>query len=223
MVPRQEKKIKRINPKKERIKTLRIEDIGITTDKITGRAGLAFFVRYLDSIGIKILIDRLFGTIRKSRKGQAVYDIFKQVFCFFVDGTSRSLTYFDELKEDEGYGAAIEFEKDVLSSSHSIKRFFSGFSFVRNRLFRYLLQRLFLWRLKITKPLLIILDIDTVILDNDDAKKREGVSPTYKKKKGFQPYLVKWGPFVIDSVFRGGKKHSNRGNPNIRATRGKST
>lgn len=71
---------------------------------------------------------------------------------------------------------------------------------------------MFLWRLKIESPSIITLDIDTVVLDNDDADQREGVSPTYKKKKGFQPFLVKWDRYIIDAVFRGGKKHSNHGN-----------
>lgn len=191
--------------------TLRIDEIGSTTDKITGRAGLSFFSRYLDRIGLRWIIERFFGSMRKSRKGKGIYDLFKQVICFFLDGSSRHLTYFDSLKKDEGYAASLEFTPSQLSSSHGIKRFFRGFSYLRNRLFRKLLQKMFLWRLKLEKPSVLFLDIDTVVLNNDDAKKRDGVSPTYKKKKGFQPYLVKWDRYIIDAVFRGGKKHSNHG------------
>jgi hypothetical protein len=190
---------------------MRIDEIGTTTDKITGRAGLSFFARYLDRIGLRWIIERFFGSIRKSRKGKGIYDLFKQVICFFLDGSSRHLTYFDSLKKDEGYAASIEFTPGQMSSSHGIKRFFSGFSYLRNRLFRKLLQKMFLWRLKLEKPSVLLLDIDTMVMDNDDAKKRGGVSPTYKKKKGFQPYLVKWDRYIIDAVFRGGKKHSNHG------------
>lgn len=189
-----------------------IQEIGTTSDKLTSRAGLSLFVRYLDKTGIKSLIDAFFGSLRKSCKGKKIYDIFKQVFCFFIDGMSRHLTYFDSLKEDEGYGASIEFNVDELCSSHIIKRFFGTFSYLRNRLFRRLLQRIFIWRLNLEKPSLILLDIDTMVMNNDDAEKRHGVSPTYKKKKGFQPYLVKWERYIIDAVFRGGKKHSNHGN-----------
>jgi hypothetical protein len=189
----------------------RINEIGTTTDKITGRAGLSFFSRYLDRIGLRWIIESFFGSIRKSRKGKGIYDLFKQVICFFLDGSSRHLTYFDSLKKDEGYAASIEFTPGQMISSHGIKRFFSSFSYLRNHLFRKLLQKMFLWRLKLEKPLLLLLDIDTMVLDNDDAQKRMGVSPTYKKKKGFQPYMVKWGRYIIDVVFRGGKKHSNHG------------
>ncbi len=189
----------------------RIDEIGATSDKITGRAGLSFFARYLDRIGIKVLIENFFGSIRKSRKGKGIYDLFKQVICFFLDGSSRHITYFDSLKRDEGYAASIEFTPSQLSSSHGIKRFFRGFSYLRNRLFRKLLHKMFLWRLKLEKPSVLFLDIDTVVLNNDDAKKRDGVSPTYKKKKGFQPFVVKWDRYIIDAVFRGGKKHSNHG------------
>jgi hypothetical protein len=185
--------------------------LGTTRDKLTGRAGLSFFLRYLDNIGLNPILSRYFGSLRKSRKGEKIEFIFKQVMSFFVDGSSRHLTYFDQLKEDEGYAASLESESVQLCSSHSIKRFFNGFSFLRNRLFRKLFQKLFLWRLRIENPSVLELDIDTVVLDNDDAKRRAGVSPTYKKKKGFQPFLVKWDRYIIDGVFRSGKKHSNHG------------
>lgn len=48
-----------------------------------------------------------------------------------------------------------------------------------------------------------------MVMDNDDADVREGVGPTYKKKKGFQPLQVSWERFIIDAVFRGGIRHSN--------------
>jgi hypothetical protein len=98
----------------------RIDEIGTTSDKITGRAGLSFFAGYLDRIGIKVLTESFFGTIRKSRKGKGIYDLFKQVICLFLDGSSRHITYFDSLKRDEGYAASIEFTPSQLSSSHGI-------------------------------------------------------------------------------------------------------
>jgi len=51
--------------------------------------------------------------------------------------------------------------------------------------------------------------MDSMVMDNDEACCREGVSPTYKRVKGFHPLQVTWGRFVIDAVFRGGRKHSN--------------
>jgi len=39
------------------------------------------------------------------------------------DGTSRHLTYFDQLKEDSGYAAAIENTGEEMVSSHQVKRF----------------------------------------------------------------------------------------------------
>ena len=60
-------------------------------------------------------------------------------------------------------------------------------------------------------PTVIELGIDTMVMDNDDAKCRHGVKPTYKKKKGFQPLQMNWGRFIVDAVFRSGDKHSNHG------------
>ena len=109
--------------KKYRQKKLQISGIETTSDRLTGRAGLAFFVAYLHNIDIFPLIDRFFGTIRKNKKGLPVFEIFKQVLCFMVDGTSRHLTYFDHLAKDEGYAGSIETARKQMASSHKIKRF----------------------------------------------------------------------------------------------------
>jgi hypothetical protein len=50
-----------------------------------------------------------------------------------------------------------------------------------------------------------------MVMNNDEAEKQHGVQPTYKKEKGFQPLQMTWGRYVVDAVFRGGKKHSNHG------------
>ena len=81
-------------------KSVKITDIGITKDTLTSRGGLSLFIRYLDGIGVMSPMHRLFGGIRKSRKGQSVEELFKQVLCNFVDGTSRHLVHFDRLKDD---------------------------------------------------------------------------------------------------------------------------
>ena len=68
-----------------------IDEVATTPDTLTSRGGLSFFVRYLRNIGLAPHLQRLFGSIRKSAKGQQVGEIFKQLFCFFLDGTSRHL------------------------------------------------------------------------------------------------------------------------------------
>ncbi len=165
----------------------KIHHIEATDEHLTSRGGLVFFIKYLNNIAIYPLLSRLFGSMRKNKKGKPVESLFKQLFCFFIDGTSFHLTRFDELRRDKSYADIIEESVDRLSSSHIMKRFFKGFSFVRIWLFRRLLQTLFIWRLKIEKPKVIILNMDTMPMNNDDALKREGVEPTYKKVKGFAP------------------------------------
>jgi hypothetical protein len=188
-----------------------IDRIEMTSDTLTSRGGLSLFVRYLRNISLSPHLERLFGTIRKSAKGQVVAEVFKQLFCFFMDGTSRHLVQFDALREDSGYASTIESRPEVMLSSHAIKRFLSAFSWYRIWLFRPLLQALFLWRLRIERPKLVVLGIDTMVMDNDEALIRHGVQPTYKKVKGFQPLQMSWDRYVVDAVFRGGKKHSNHG------------
>lgn len=198
-------------PGQRKGKTNRITSVGITTDLLTSRGGLSLFGRYVEGIGIRPTFGRLFGSMRKNGKGQPIDAIMKQVLCFFADGTSRHLVQFDRLKKDAGYAGAIESAPEELISSHAVKRFFKAFSWPRIWLFRRLLQELFLWRLRITQPPVIELGIDTMVMDNDEAKARHGVEPTYKKVKGFQPLQMTWGRVIVDAVFRGGKKHSNHG------------
>lgn len=186
-----------------------ITDVEVTSDVLTSRAGLTLFVRYLRNIVLFPYLEDLFCKIRKSRKGQDISDIFKQLFCFFIDGTSRHIVYFDTLKEDEGYAGGIETDPEDMLSSHAVKRFFRAMWLPWAFLFRKLLQRLFLWRLRSVKPLVIVLGLDTMVMNNDEAVKRHGVKPTYKKVKGFQPLQMTWGRFIIDAIFRSGDKHSN--------------
>ncbi len=188
-----------------------IDDVEVTNDTLTSRGGLSLFVRYLRNVGLLPHLESEFGSIRKSRKGQAVTEIFKQLFCFFLDGTSRHLVHFDALKRDEGYAAGIETEPEQMLSSHAVKRFFKAIYWPTTHVFRAVLLQLFLWRLQLVKPVLIMLGLDTMVMDNDDALKRHGVKATYKNRKGFQPLQLNWGGFIIDALFRAGDKHSNHG------------
>ena len=186
-----------------------IHRLETTSDCLTGRAGLVFFSRYLRNIAVLPELDRVFGSIRKSSKGLPVADLFHQSLCFFFEGTSRHLTRFDALKADAGYAAAIETAPARMASSHTMKRFFGAFRGPQNWGFRRVLQQLFLWMLKRQAPDVVTLGIDAMVMDNDEAKQREGVEPTYKRICGFAPLQITWGRFIVDTVFRGGSKHSN--------------
>jgi hypothetical protein len=198
----------------------KITKVEVTGDTLTGRGGLALFVRYLSSINIYAIFLEHFSDIRKSMKGEPVWNIFKQIFCFFYDGTSRHLVYFDQLKKDEGYAAVIENSAKDMLSSHQVKRFFRVFSWIAGGVFRKILKRLFIWRLKREKPEIIKLTLDTMIMNNDEAKKRHGVEPTYKKILGFQPLQIIWNRKIVDAIFRGGRKHSNHGNTAVNMVTG---
>ena len=184
----------------------RIDSIEETTDTLTSRAGLALFARYLDSIGLSWFVERWFGPIRKSGKGVSAVECLRQVILFMADGTSRHLSHFDRLKADEGYAATVERRPAGLVSSHSVKRFFGAISWARMWLLRRLLQELFLWRLNIEKPSLVILDVDAMVMDNDEAEKRQGVRPTYKRVKGFRQntafYYVALLAFALYESFK---------------------
>ncbi len=83
--------------KKQYKSKCRINKVEPTEERITGRAGLSLFVRYLEQVQIITnLLIPCFGRLRKNRKRVPVHKIFIQLFCFFIDGTSRHLSYFDK-------------------------------------------------------------------------------------------------------------------------------
>lgn len=186
-----------------------IAGIEVTSDTLTSRAGLALFARYLDQIGLGWFLSRWLGPLRKSAKGLPAVECARQILLFLIDGTCRHLTHFDALKKDAGYAATIERRPEDLVSSHAVKRFIGSIGFGRVWLLRRLLQEMFVWRLNLAAPKVVVLDLDVMVMDNDEAEQREGVSPTYKKVKGFAPLQMVWGRVIVDAVFRAGHHHSN--------------
>ncbi len=189
----------------------RITKIDVTSEKLSGRGGIFFFLRYIENIIFYPLFEKYFGCIRASSKGLRMQQFIKQLLAHFIDGTDMSMSCFDRRKQDEAYAAILENVPEQMASSHQIKRVFRKLAYIGNRVYRSLLHQLFVWRLNIEKPSIIILFADTMVLDNDDADKRQGVEPTYKKKKGFQPYHISWGSYLVDVIFRSGSVHSNHG------------
>jgi hypothetical protein len=191
----------------------KITKIGITNDKISARGGLPLFLRYIEQIGLFRLITGIISPLifKNNNKGLGLQQFLKQIIAFFIDGTTMSICNFDRLKKDEGYAAILECKSDQLASSHQIKRYFAKLSIITNLIFNRILNELFIWRLHIVNPRIIELGIDTMVLDNDDSKKREGNEVTYKRKKGFQPLHISWGSFLVDVMFRKGSAHSNHG------------
>src|SRR2546426_8622205 len=198
----------------------RISKLGTTNDTLTSRGGLAFFVKYVEAIGVLGLLLAKFDGIKKSAKGVSVGNLFLQALYFFFDGTSRHVSYFDELKKDAGYAAVVEMPDKQVASSHAVKRFFGAFGVFRASAFRWVLRELFVWRLRLNEPVVVTLTLDTMVMDNDEALKREGCDPTYKKVKGFQPLQLIWEGKIVDAIFRRGKRHSNYGNDVEKMIRG---
>ncbi len=190
----------------------KITKIRATNEKISSRGGLTLFLKYIENIKLYELINSVvILKIIFHSKGLGLHQFLKQMFAYFIDGTDMSISGFDKKKKDKGYASILENTEDDMASSHQIKRMFFKFIVIPNALYNKMLHELFIWRLKIERPKIIILGIDTMVLDNDDSKEKEGCEVTYKKKKGFQPLHISWGTFLVDVLFRNGKAHSNHG------------
>lgn len=186
-----------------------INNISSTSDLLTSRAGLVPFCKYLETTGVLTRLESDFSSLKGSNKGLEVKDFFKQVLSWFMDGTSRHLTYFDDLKKDEGYASVLETNPKDMASSYSITRMFDKFTKFHEPTFRNILLDLFIKRVKQEKPSVIELSIDSMVMNNDDAQKRQGVSHTYKKVRGFHPMQIVWNGMIIDGIFRSGSKPTN--------------
>lgn len=195
----------------------KIHDIQPTDERLTSRAGLTLFQRYLENTGWPGQLAETFSYLRRSARGIDLTDFFEQMFAFWADGTGQHLTYFDDLKKNEGYAASLERTSEQMISSHQVKRLFGRISHVAHAHFRPVLQRMFLWRLRDESPNRVLLGMDTMVMDNDQALKREGSQPTYRGVKGFQPLQITYKNTIVDAVFRGGAKHSNHGETALNA------
>lgn len=184
-----------------------INKIEITNENLTSRAGLNFFVKYLNQIKIISFITGLLSFLKKSSKGSKINDIFKQLLLFFADGTYNKINAFDRLINDECYATIIETSQKDMCSSSTIRRFFKKFNYIRLLILKKILKELFIWRIKIKKPKIIELFLDTFVLNNNDCKKREGVEHTYKKLKGFQPFNIIWNNLIVSTILRAGNRH----------------
>lgn len=189
----------------------KISRVEVTPDLLADRGGMAPFMNYIDRIYIIDAIATLLQKFRTGNKGVPVLILIRQILAFFMEGSSRHLTWFDHLKEDPGYGAVLETPSEQMISSHQVKRFFHKLPFWLWSGFRLLLRRMFATRLVQDKPEVVELFLDTMVLDNDDALARQGCQPTYKKVKGFQPLQLIWNGMIIDAQFRGGSKNGNHG------------
>jgi hypothetical protein len=109
-----------------------ITTVEITEDKITGRGGLIFILRYLEKSKIFNLIEIVLGDIRGNRKAKSSEFMLRQIMAKMIDGSDNSIKGFDRLKKDEGYAAQIEIKKEDMVSSHMVKRFFRKFTGVKH-------------------------------------------------------------------------------------------
>ena len=61
-----------------------IDEVGVTNETLTSRGGLALFVRYLSGINIYSELDKRFGLIRKSGKGQEIIELSSKLSAFLL-------------------------------------------------------------------------------------------------------------------------------------------
>ena len=96
-----------------------ISKIEITNDKIPGRGGLAFFLRYVEQIGFYELSEKILSHLRISSKGLSLYQFIKSrlVGTYFIDGTYMSMESFIDRKKDSGSTALLENQEEAITTS----------------------------------------------------------------------------------------------------------
>lgn len=184
----------------------KISKVDLCSEDLTDRAGIAAFAKYLEAIGLPKLFAEKLGRLKKSTKGATVADMLGQIICWIMDGTSSSLSFFDMLKQDDSFASVVRAES--LVSSHAVKRLCGAFDKQALTGLDEILEELFVWRLNREQPDCVVLGLDVMPMDNDQAKVREGVEVTYKKRKGFAPLQMTWNRRIVSCRLRPGDVHS---------------
>jgi hypothetical protein len=105
--------------------------IETTNATLSNRGGLAFILRYIESIEFFRLIEATLHSLCLHSKGEKASFIVRQIIAFLIDGTFRTISSFDTLRIDDGYAAILEVKKKNRLSSHAVRRFFRKFTYIK--------------------------------------------------------------------------------------------
>ena len=185
----------------------KIKSLGTTKECLISRSGLVPYVNFLNGSAIGDELEEALIHLRKSKKGIKLSDAFFQLLLFFADGTEKCLKGFDKLKDNKAWQKLHGCKKTL--NTGQFKRLLEKVSKKEMELLRPLIRRIFLSALKVSKTDKVILFLDSSVYDNDGAKCRAGVKPTYKKKKGYHPINLIWDGLYVDTVFQRGDYSTN--------------
>ena len=145
-MPKKNKKT-RITKKECRRK---IKEIGVTTNCLSSRSGLAPFVNFINGTGICDELAKVLQDLRKSKKGIKLEEAFFQLVLFFTDGTESSLKTFDTLQKDEAWQKLLGCKKAL--GTAALKRILHKAYTVDLELLRPLVRRISLSALQYKNP-----------------------------------------------------------------------
>jgi hypothetical protein len=185
----------------------KIKSVDTTKECLSSRSGLAPYVNFLNGSAIADELEETLIHLRKSKKGIALSDSFFQLLLFFADGTDQCLDGFDKLKDNKAWQKLHGCKRTL--NTGQLKRLLEKVSKREMELLRPLIRQIFLSALKVSNPDKVILFLDSSVYDNDGAKCRAGVKPTYKKKKGYHPINLIWHGLYVDTVFQRGDYSTN--------------
>lgn len=184
-----------------------IKSVATSKECLSSRSGLAPYVNFLNGSGIAQELEKILKHLRQSKKGIRLSDAFFQLLLFFADGTNQCLDGFDKLKSNKAW-QKLHGCKKVLNTAQ-LKRLLDKVGPNEIELLRPLIRQVFISVLKASKPNKVILFLDSSVYNNDGAKCRGGVKPTYKKKKGYHPINLIWNGIYVDTVFQRGDYSTN--------------
>ncbi len=95
-----------------------LNSIEATSDRLTGRAGIAGFAQYITAMGLPSQLAEKFPNLKKNKKGLQTPDFFASTLCWLMNGESRHLSSFDDLKKDDT-SAALFNVKDIYITLYS--------------------------------------------------------------------------------------------------------
>ena len=184
-----------------------------TDETIVGSGGLPAFVRFLRQMGLReVVANKWVPLHKKNRKGLSPDEIVEQLIAYIACGGRKSLEGLQEWSDGESLREVLGWRKRI--SPDSVARLLKGVKDYRafENLVNELLRRMVVAIGQEEGWDYIEVAADTKVLAQPYAKKREGVTATYRDTRGYHPLYVMVNGYIAGVRFRPGNQHGNYGN-----------
>ena len=101
------------------------ESLTATKDRLTSRGGIANFAQFISAMMLPSVMGSMFSGLKGNSKGVSVQDFFGSVLNWLMQGDSRHISSFEDLKSDSCMAALFNVKE--IPGQDAVKRMFKKF------------------------------------------------------------------------------------------------